>query len=419
MFARPLLEEYQDVAQLVGLCDINPVRLQTAVEILAADVPTFTDFDTMLEQVSPDVVIVTSPDVTHHEYIIRSLDRGKDVITEKPMTIDDEKCRAILEAERRSGRKVRVAFNYRHAPYATKVKELLMEGVIGDVYSVDFHWFLDTVHGADYFRRWHRQKAVSGGLMVHKATHHFDLVNWWLGDEPDCVYAVGQRRFYGPTRKERGERCLTCPYQESCEFYFDLAADRGLRSLYLEAETSDGYHRDACVFSPEIDIEDTISAVVAYRRGAQMTYSLHAYQPFEGYRIAFNGSRGRLEAGVIERIFPDEEPDFRRRASSGKRSDLYMHRWGSDEPTKDTIRVFPIYGGMQEIDVSHDYGGHGGGDKRLRDMLFRPGLPDPLGHAAGSRAGAMSILTGVAANYSMKRNAPVRIADLLGDENGP
>ena len=94
----------------------------------------------------------------HHEYIIRSLEAGCDVITEKPMTIDDVRCRAILEAEKRTGRRVIVTFNYRFAPYVTRVKELLREGVIGKVLSVDFEWILDTRHGADYFRRWHRRK---------------------------------------------------------------------------------------------------------------------------------------------------------------------------------------------------------------------------------------------------------------------
>ena len=54
-----------------------------------------------------------------------------------------------------------------------------------------FEWALDTVHGADYFRRWHRDKKNSGGLLVHKSSHHFDLVNWWIGDVPARVYARG------------------------------------------------------------------------------------------------------------------------------------------------------------------------------------------------------------------------------------
>ena len=71
-----------------------------------------------------------------------------------------------------------------------------MNGTIGDVFSVHFEWLLNTKHGADYFRRWHRDKRNSGGLLVHKSTHHFDLVNFWLGTQPKTVFAMGDLRFY-------------------------------------------------------------------------------------------------------------------------------------------------------------------------------------------------------------------------------
>ena len=93
--------------------------------------PVYNDFDRMLAEARPDTVIVTTVDRYHHEYIIRALEAGCDVITEKPMTIDDAKCRAILDAEQRTGRKVTVTFNYRFSPYVTRVKELLREGAIG------------------------------------------------------------------------------------------------------------------------------------------------------------------------------------------------------------------------------------------------------------------------------------------------
>ena len=128
--------------------------------------------------------IVTCPDAFHDEYIVRALDAGCDCITEKPLTTTPEKAQRILDACKRNNRHVRVLFNYRYSPPRTQVKDLLMSGEIGDVLSVDFHWLLNTLHGADYFRRWHSQKEISGGLMIHKATHHFDLVNWWLGSEP-------------------------------------------------------------------------------------------------------------------------------------------------------------------------------------------------------------------------------------------
>jgi hypothetical protein len=119
------------------------------------------------------------------------MNAGCDVITEKPMTTDAPQCLQILETCRRTGRRCRVAFNYRYSPPRAQVKDLLMRGEIGDVLSVDFHWLLNTHHGADYFRRWHSQKKISGGLFVHKSTHHFDLVNWWLGAVPVSVAATG------------------------------------------------------------------------------------------------------------------------------------------------------------------------------------------------------------------------------------
>ena len=99
-----------------------------------------------------------------------------------------------------------VTFNYRYSPRNSALKEIIQSGVIGKVTSIDFSWVLDTVHGADYFRRWHREKKNSGGLLIHKASHHFDLVNWWIDDVPERVFASGGLKFYGD--KNAAERGL-------------------------------------------------------------------------------------------------------------------------------------------------------------------------------------------------------------------
>lgn len=418
MFLKPLLSAYEDVAEVAALCDRNAKRLEVAVEIAGRSLPCFTDFDTMLQSVPCDAVIVTSVDATHDEFIVKALQAGKDVITEKPMTIDDARCRAILAAERESTGSLTVTFNYRYAPYATRVKELLKSGVIGKVHSIEFSWYLDTIHGADYYRRWHRRKENSGGLFVHKATHHFDLINWWLDQEPVRVFAFGSKNFYKPNGNAIGERCQTCAHTATCPFYFDLSKDDLLRRLYLEAESEDGYYRDRCVFDPEIDIEDTMNAVVTYTEGTQLSYSLHSFSPFEGWRAAFNGSEGRLEAGVWETFYPEEQPILAERKRVRSSIDPALAARGEGEPlTADEIRIYPLFGGARVERVPRVRGGHGGGDVRLRDMLFRGNVPDPLGHAAGSRAGAMSILTGVAANRSVVTGMPVEIAALLeGDD---
>jgi predicted dehydrogenase len=392
MFAKPVEEKFSKYARIAGMFDPNYKRMEFFNRQLKKPIPAYTSFKKMLKEQRPDCVIVATVDRYHHQYIISALNAGIDAITEKPMTIDDKKCRAILAAEKRSGRKVTVTFNYRHAPYVAKIKELIMEGKVGEILSVHFEWFLDTRHGADYFRRWHRRKENSGGLLVHKATHHFDMVNWFLRDEPETVFAFGSRRFYGPTRKERGKRCLNCKHKKTCEFYWDMTRSvlGGLdnKGLYLDAEDVDRYYRDSCVFSPEIDIEDTMSVNVRYAKGAFLSYSLIAHAPHEGWKMSINGTGGRLEVEEYH--------------SGNRVSDNFYY-----------IRYFDRQGNSVTYELAKATGGHGGGDERLLRMIFVGDLPDPLGLMADSRAGAMSILTGIAANKSIASGRQVKIAGLL------
>jgi len=398
MFARPLVEDFADVAELVAFCDLNRHRMELASERLGLNIPSYVDFDVMLAEVKPDVVIVCTVDRTHHEYIIRALEAGCDVITEKPMTTTAANVRAILEAERRTGRRVRVTFNARYMAPSEKIYRLLREGTIGEIISVDFAEYLNTSHGADYFRRWHRRKENSGGLLIHKATHHFDLLNWWIGADPEMVFAFGDTRFYGPTREQRGERCLTCPYAKTCEFYLDLRADEKLRELYLEGEREDSYYRDRCVFSEEINIEDTMVVAIRYENRVLVNYALYAFMPYEGQRIAFNGTKGRMEVDLVDQYHGPDEKGIVRVYSLG---------------VPPTVRVNPLFGRPYELPIERRQGGHGGADERIREHLFRADVPDPLNQVAGSRAGAMSVLIGAAANESIEKGLPVRVQDLL------
>ncbi len=397
-------------AELVGLCDSNPGRLEIARRRSTqngAPVPpgyVSADFSRMLTETKPEVVIVTTTDAAHHEYLVRAMEAGCDVITEKPMTIDAEKCRHIIDARKRTGRNCRVTFNYRYSPPRSQVKDLLMSGEIGEVLSVDFHWLLNTHHGADYFRRWHSQKRISGGLFVHKATHHFDLVNWWLGATPVSVMAMGKREFYTPeTARRMGltgphERCHTCPEKDRCAFYLDLAAVPHLKSLYLDCEAHDGYYRDRCVWRPDIDIEDTMNAMVDYDTGATLSYSLNAFNAWEGYTVAFNGTKGRIEHTIVESSYINGTEAIQ----------------GGIAANGVKTRVIPLRGAGYDITPWTAEGDHGGGDRLMLEDIF---APDPAGdkywRVADERAGAWSILVGIAANRSLETRSRVNISDLV------
>jgi predicted dehydrogenase len=409
MYTNAISGKFRDANEIVAVSDTNPGRAALAVKLISATGASkpkayaAADFDRMIRETKPATVIVTSPDATHDEYIVRALDAGCDVITEKPMTTTAEKAQRIVDACKRSGRHVRVTFNYRYSPPRTQIKEMLMNGDIGEVLSVDFNWLLNTVHGADYFRRWHSNKAISGGLMIHKATHHFDLVNWWLGAQPQSVVAVGKREFYTPTMAKRmglkshHERCRTCPELSACNFYFDLGADPGLKALYLDNEQHDGYFRDQCVWRPDISIEDTMNVVVRYDTDTTLSYSLNAFNAWEGYHIAFNGTKGRIEHSVVEQAGVAGADE-----TQGKIKDDGV-----------TTRIIPMRGAPRDIEPWTGTGGHGGGDDVMLTEIFGEAPGDKYKRASDERGGAYSCLIGVAANQCFKTGQPVRIDELV------
>lgn len=409
-FYIPIARDYSETCEIKGFCDVNKGRMDFAQKTLTekfgyGEVKQYgiDEFEKMIEEQKPDCVIVTSIDRTHHKYIVKALEMGCDVITEKPMTIDEVKCQEIIDAVKRTGKNVRVSFNYRYSPHRSQVKKLLMSGIIGEVKQVHFEWYLDTFHGADYFRRWHRDKRNSGGLLVHKATHHFDLVNFWLGTKPKTVFAFGDLMFYG--RENAENRGITDFYYRTYgseqanndPFAFQMK-DMGLvEDLYLNAEKYDGYLRDQSVFSDGISIEDVMNVLVKYENGVQLSYSLNAFSPKEGYKVSFTGTEGRLEVEVNEVSYVNAAGDIAKEGASAY----------------EKIVVYPMFKAPYEVEVEKGEGGHGGGDPILLNDLFGNPKPDPLKRAASYVDGAMSILTGVAANKSIATGLPVNIKDLV------
>lgn len=415
LFTEALAGPYADRVDLVGFCDVNPHRMAVHNDWIGASVPAYAaeDFTEMLRRERVDLVVVCTVDRTHDHYIVEALEAGCDVVTEKPMTTDADRARRILDARRRSGREVRVAFNYRYNPVHCAVREAIAAGEIGEVGSVHFEWLLDLRHGADYFRRWHREKVNSGGLMVHKATHHFDLVNWWLGTEPETVYVQGGLFFYGDEAgRRRGlardyTRAHGAASAQDDPFAVRLADSPLLTALYLEAEAADGYRRDQNVFGPGVTIEDDMAVLVRYASGATLTYHLTAYAPWEGYRVSFNGSEGRLELLVEESTWTRSEVRVQG-DTAVLHGDAVVDTAGRTELT---LRRF--WEPPREIKVHTGEGGHGGGDVRMLADLFGEPEADPLGRAADEIAGARSLVTGLAANRSFESGGPVRTRDLL------
>jgi predicted dehydrogenase len=418
MYLDAMAGDHRDDAELVGLVEPNPGRLAVHLNRLSEaglDVTNVVaahpdDLERVLKETEADRVIITSPDYTHAELIVRSLDAGVDAVVEKPLTINPESTRQIAEAVERTGREVVVTHNYRYSPRNSALKKLIKDGSIGAPLSVTFEWVLDTAHGADYFRRWHRDKANSGGLLIHKASHHFDLVNWWLSDSPEQVYARGGVRFYG---SENAAARGMAPHPERgthegahSPWELDLRNDPRLKALYLDAESHDGYQRDQDVFGPGVTTEDNLAVIVDYARDVTLSYALNAHAPWEGYRVAVNGDEGRAELEVVERaavlvdadgnvvIDPSAIPKSSSR-TGGERLTLQRH-WEA----------------AQDIKIEEGAGAHGGGDALLLADIFRGPDDDWLERPADWLDGIRAIAVGMAGNESLRTRVPVKISDL-------
>lgn len=415
-YIRAMFQAHPEEAELVALLDPNPGRLafhqRLVTDLGGPELPQYgaDDLERMVKEQSVDRVVVTSPDYTHASVVSRLLRAGADVIVEKPLTINADGTRQIVDAMNESGKSVVVTFNYRYSPRNSALRQVIADGEIGKVTSVEFQWVLDTRHGADYFRRWHREKLNSGGLLVHKASHHFDLVNWWIASSPTRVFASGGLFFYGDENaaaRGLGQRPARGTIDGSANdpWLLDLRNDDTNRQLYYESEKYDGYLRDQDVFGPGITIEDNMSVIAEYANGARLSYSLNAHSPWEGYRVSVNGTLGRAELEVVERAavvddqidpsYPSDRVIAGDVRTNGERLVLQKH-WAT----------------AVEVEIPRGEGGHGGGDRLLYTDLFVGPTNDPLARAADVADGVRAVAVGIAANQSLATGQPVTVADL-------
>lgn len=404
-------EDYSAVARVVAVLDPDVERVADFNDRLLPaghpPIPCFAPdaFEQMVAAAAPDVAIVTSPDNTHVDHIVAALGHGLDVIAEKPMTSTAADAARVLAAERASTGTVRVGHNYRYPARHRQIKQLILDGAIGRPLSVDLDYHVDIRHGASYFLRWNRYRAQSGGLPLTKSTHHLDLAAWWLGAEPERVFALGGRNFYGPDSPHRPVDAAGAPLpreqvrahdpyylaQRGSGTFPDDAANirTGMFGLPYPYQYPAG--RDLYLYDDEIDIEDTYSALVRYQGGQQLSYSIDFSSPWEGYRVTIRGTHGQIDA------------------QQGRLPD------GTPLPDSDQITYRPLFDPPQVLAVESAAGGHDGADPMLRHDLFLGPTERSLGLGLPADAwdGALAVATGEAIWASIASGEPRNVVPLL------
>jgi predicted dehydrogenase len=184
-------------AELVAACDSDPVRLaQFGEEFGIPPAGLFTDYQTLLADIHPDIVSVCLPNFLHRAITVSALESGAHVICEKPMAIQVSDAEQMIAAAEKAGRKLAICYNHRYHADGLWVKQAVSDGLLGEIYHVDAAWRRETgIPG----RGWFGNKALSGGgALIDLGVHVLDMALWFMGF-PDVLTVSGATRTkFGP-----------------------------------------------------------------------------------------------------------------------------------------------------------------------------------------------------------------------------
>jgi predicted dehydrogenase len=382
-----LLAPREDV-QLV-LTDQNELRLNEAAKLLAEKSPNaplqYSDAEAMLREAELDGVVVTSPDYMHADHVILALESGvRHVIVDKPLATTTKDCRRVIDAMHATGGQVAIGFNLRHVPVVDRIKQLIAEGEIGELMTMENREFYDE--GRTYMARWNRKYALSGGLWIHKGSHDFDIFNWWNESGlPSRVFASAGINALRPdklpfTPREGvpvGPNCSRCAYYDECPDH----STWGQSELFnTETAQDDGYVKDLCMFLSDKDVHDNGIALVEYDNNVRASHLECFVCNFTNRLYTIVGDKGTLVADFENKLHIELRP-----------------RWGENR----LIDVPPA-----------PEGSHGGADPLLVEN-FVENLKGEGEASSSVRDGIKAVAVGQAAEISWREKRSVEISELV------
>ncbi|MGQ9555699.1 MAG: Gfo/Idh/MocA family protein [Anaerolineae bacterium] len=356
-------------SQLIAVCDLSPQRLELVRNRWGSSLRYFTDMNDMLAMPGLDAVIVATDDPHHTEPTVAALRAGKHVMVEKPLAQTVTDCQFMVEEAGKAKGIFMIGLELRHCILFERVRALLDEGAIGKVL---LGWAIDNVSvGGNYF--YHnraRRKNYIKSLLIQKACHSLDLLNWFMGGRPQQVFAYGALSYYGGS-EPNDKHCQGCERAATCPFFVQhnrFTMDYG---AILEID-------DLCVWAEGCDVPDNSVLTISYDNGTRATFTECHFTPEYSREFTFVGDKGKLYA------LYNNEGNFLIRV---------QHRF-SDHV--DEYR--PIYTG----------GHHGGGDLRIMEE-FLDCIESGRQPRASLQAAYDSTVLAICAEESIETGRPIDI----------
>lgn len=290
--------------ELAAFCDIDPDRTRKFCAYCEIEnIPSYTDMGEFLAHPGLDAVIVTTPDFTHLDVAREVFAAGKHVYLEKPLDVTAARCREILRLQRESDAVGYLGFNLRASQARIKMKELIGQGVLGEILHIEGLEQLHQAHSASFMRRFHRHESKSGGLLNTKCSHDLDLMQWLIGHEHRVirVASFGGTRIFLP-QKAPATHCSkcpasiyrNCPYKAKAGFVFPVG---GQNPIYKTMQT-EVYGGDLCVYNDDKDLVDNQVVLLEWDHGVHGSFTLQLFQSRGRRETRIWGEKGMLALGV-------------------------------------------------------------------------------------------------------------------------
>lgn len=310
--------------KIVGVAEPIPLRIERYST--KHNIPREQRFDTW-ERVFErpkfaDAIIITTPDALHYAPCIKALSMGYDILLEKPIAQTEQECRDILAAARKYKRIVAVCHVLRYAPYFVKMRELLRQGAIGEIISVQHFEPIEHNHMAHSYVRgnWHNSKETTP-IILAKSCHDLDIIRWLVDKPVKQISAMGDLRWFRRENAPDGsaDRCTdNCTVERECPYsaiksylerrerlaVFDLPEDKSKHAdIIMERLKTTNYGR--CVYRMENDQPDHYVTNILFENNITASFSMEAFTSYSGRRTRIMGSMGDMVGDMKELVVND------------------------------------------------------------------------------------------------------------------
>jgi len=364
--------------RVVALCDKSERRMGHARKAFGDERAYYSDLSEMLSDPLVEAVIVATNDAAHGSNGLDVLRAGKHLFLEKPMAQSIEECDAMIDAWKESGGVFMVGLELRYCSLCEAMHEILDKGTIGEVkiaYAVDNV----SVGGSYYYHGAKRRQEYVQSLVLEKGTHTLDLMNWFIGAQPQRVYAESGLDVFGGDAPN-DKRCRDCEEKDDCPYFVSSEFVMDYGQILRDKD-------DLCVYAQECDTHDNTVVTVRYENGAKMSYIECHFTPDYSREFTLIGTKGRMYG------FYNNEQDFRIELT-------YRH---SD-------RKEVIYPEKRP-------GGHGGGDPRIQDQFLRL-LQSGARACPGVLGARNSAAIAIASHRSIEEERPITLPPVLLPDSG-